>query len=206
MKHPTSLCNRHRLPSEIIQDAVWRYHRFSLSHGDIEELLTEKGFPSDMNLSGSGATGSGQSWATTKAQSSGIRKYFFICEVLIRIQGKQSCRRRVFDQDGKVVDVLFNPVHHHLSAKNIRMLRLRVFASWKSAVVAKRQIQQPSVRSERLTCHYRFATSRRPRTAETFPAGMRTSPPSARDSTLTANRPITAGSDTMARPPRCGVY
>ena len=34
---------RHRFSPEIIQFAVWLYHRFSLSHRDIEDLLAERG-------------------------------------------------------------------------------------------------------------------------------------------------------------------
>ena len=33
----------HRFPSEIIQHAVRLYHRFNLSHRDIEDLLAENG-------------------------------------------------------------------------------------------------------------------------------------------------------------------
>ena len=32
---------RHRLPPDIINYAVWLYHRFNLSHRDIEDLLAE---------------------------------------------------------------------------------------------------------------------------------------------------------------------
>ncbi len=34
---------RHRFPPEIIQYAIWIYHRFNLSHRDIEDLLAERG-------------------------------------------------------------------------------------------------------------------------------------------------------------------
>ncbi|MBT5559056.1 MAG: IS6 family transposase, partial [Proteobacteria bacterium] len=34
---------RHRFPPEIIQYAVWLYHRFSLSHRDVEDLLAQRG-------------------------------------------------------------------------------------------------------------------------------------------------------------------
>ncbi len=34
---------RHRFPPEIIQYADWLYHRFNLSHRDIEDLLAERG-------------------------------------------------------------------------------------------------------------------------------------------------------------------
>ena len=34
---------RHRFPSEIISYAVWLYHRFNLSHRDVEDLLAQRG-------------------------------------------------------------------------------------------------------------------------------------------------------------------
>jgi len=34
---------RHRFPPAIISYAVWLYHRFDLSHRDIEDLLAERG-------------------------------------------------------------------------------------------------------------------------------------------------------------------
>ena len=34
---------RHRFPPEIIKYAVWLYHRFNLSHRNIEDLLAERG-------------------------------------------------------------------------------------------------------------------------------------------------------------------
>jgi putative transposase len=38
-----NIYKRYRFPSEIIQHAVWLYHRFNLSHRDIEDLLAERG-------------------------------------------------------------------------------------------------------------------------------------------------------------------
>jgi len=43
MKNIPALYKRYRFPSEIIQYAVWLYHRFNLSHRDIEDLLAERG-------------------------------------------------------------------------------------------------------------------------------------------------------------------
>jgi transposase-like protein len=34
---------RHRFPAEIIQHAIWLYLRFTLSYGDVEELLAQRG-------------------------------------------------------------------------------------------------------------------------------------------------------------------
>jgi len=38
-----SIYKRHRFPPEIISYAVWLYHRFNLSHRDIEDVLSERG-------------------------------------------------------------------------------------------------------------------------------------------------------------------
>ena len=43
MKKSTTLYKGHRFPAEIIQYAVWLYHRFNLSNRDIEDLLAERG-------------------------------------------------------------------------------------------------------------------------------------------------------------------
>ena len=40
----SKIYKRHRFPTEIIQYSVWLYHRFNLSHRDIEDLLAERGF------------------------------------------------------------------------------------------------------------------------------------------------------------------
>ncbi len=43
MKGSASLYQRHRFPPDIIQHAVWLYHRFNLSARDIDDLLAERG-------------------------------------------------------------------------------------------------------------------------------------------------------------------
>jgi putative transposase len=35
----SKMYKRHRFPPEIIQYAVWLYHRFNLSHRDTEDLM-----------------------------------------------------------------------------------------------------------------------------------------------------------------------
>jgi len=50
MSNRSSLYKRHRFPPEIIQYAVWLYHRFSLSHRDIEDLLAERGISVTMEM------------------------------------------------------------------------------------------------------------------------------------------------------------
>ena len=43
MKPPPNPHHRHRFPAEIISQAVWPYHVFSLSLRDVELLLAERG-------------------------------------------------------------------------------------------------------------------------------------------------------------------
>ena len=43
MKPPPDPHYRHRFPAEIISQAVWLYHMFSLSLRDVELLLAERG-------------------------------------------------------------------------------------------------------------------------------------------------------------------
>jgi len=40
---PASPFRGYRFPPAIITHAVWLYHRFALSHRDVEELLAERG-------------------------------------------------------------------------------------------------------------------------------------------------------------------
>jgi putative transposase len=39
----SKMYKRHLFPPEIIQYAVWLYHRFNLSHRDVEDLMAELG-------------------------------------------------------------------------------------------------------------------------------------------------------------------
>jgi len=41
----SKMYKHHRFPSEIIQYAVWIYHRFNLNHRDVEDLPAEWGVP-----------------------------------------------------------------------------------------------------------------------------------------------------------------
>jgi putative transposase len=38
----SKMYKRHRFPPEIIQYAVWLYHRFNLSHREVEDLMAQR--------------------------------------------------------------------------------------------------------------------------------------------------------------------
>ncbi len=106
MKRPTTIFKRHRFPPEIIQYAVWLYHRFSLSHRDIEDLLAERGISVSYEAIRLWCNKFGPKYARRlKKNHQGYGDTFFIDEVFVKIDGKQHYLWRAVDQDGEVVDV-----------------------------------------------------------------------------------------------------
>jgi len=107
MKNSTTLYKRYRFPSDIIQYAVWLYHRFNLSHRDIEDLLAEKGIVVTHESIRLWCNKFGPKYAgELRRQHQGYGDTFFLDEVFVKIQGKQLYLWRAIDQDGEVVDVL----------------------------------------------------------------------------------------------------
>ena len=97
---------RHRFPPEIIQYAVWLYHRFSLSHRDVEDLLAERGITVSYESIRLWCNKFGSKYARRlKKKHQGYGDTFFIDEVFVKIDGKQHYLWRAVDQDGEVVDV-----------------------------------------------------------------------------------------------------
>jgi len=117
---------RHRFPPAIIIYAVWLYHRFNLSHRDIEDLLAERGITFSreaVRLRGIkfGALYTGR----LKRKHRGFGDAFFLDEVYVKINGKQHYPWRAVDQDGEVVDVYLQPKRDGAAAKRFfrRLLR-----------------------------------------------------------------------------------
>ena len=106
MNNSTSLYKRYRFPSEIIQYAVWIYHRFNLSHRDIEDLLAERGITVNYEWIRLWCNKFGPQYAKRlKRRHEGFGDTFCIDEVFVKIGGKQQYLWRAVDQDGEVIDV-----------------------------------------------------------------------------------------------------
>jgi putative transposase len=102
----TSMYKRHRFPPEIIQYAVWLYHRFNLSARDIEDLMAERGIAISYESIRLWCIKFGPKYAKRlRRRHQGYGDTFFIDEVFVKIQGKQHYLWRAVDQDGEVVDV-----------------------------------------------------------------------------------------------------
>ena len=86
--------------------AVWLYHRFSLSHRDIEDLLAERGITVSYESIRLWCNKFGAKYARRlKNKHQGYGDTFFIDEVFVKIDGKQHYLWRAVDQDGEIVDV-----------------------------------------------------------------------------------------------------
>ncbi|MCH8080589.1 MAG: IS6 family transposase [Proteobacteria bacterium] len=114
----TSLYKRHRLPTEIIQYAVWLYHRFNLSHRDIEDLLAERGVEVSYESIRLWCNKFGAKYVKRlKRRHQGFGDTFYIDEVFVKIQGRQQYLWRAVDQDGEVVDVFLQARRDGKAAK-----------------------------------------------------------------------------------------
>jgi len=112
------LYKRHRFPPEIIQYAVWLYHRFNLSHRDIEDLMAERGIFVSYEAIRLWCNKFGPKYAQRlRRKHQGYGDTFFIDEVFLNIQGERHYLWRAVDQDGEVVDVLLQKRRDGKAAK-----------------------------------------------------------------------------------------
>ncbi|MCS5581989.1 MAG: IS6 family transposase, partial [Pseudomonadales bacterium] len=122
----SNMYKRYRFPPEHIQYAVWFYFRFNLSHRDIEDLLAERGIIVTHESIRLWCNKFGSKYAARlRRRHQGFGDTFFIDEVFIKIQGKQSYLWRAVDQDGEVVDVFLQTRRDAKAAKRFfkRMLK-----------------------------------------------------------------------------------
>lgn len=109
---------RHRFPPDIISYAVWLYHRFNLSHRDIEDLLAERGITVSREAIRHWCIKFGVIYARRlKRKHRGYGDTFYIDEVFVKINGKQHYLWRAVDQDGEVVDVYLQSKRNGAAAK-----------------------------------------------------------------------------------------
>ena len=118
MKSSKSIYKRHRFPPEIIQYAVWLYHRFNLSYRDIEDLLARRGITVSYESIRLWCNKFGSLYARRLRRChQGYGDTFFIDEVFIKINDKQHYLWRAVDQDGDVVDVFLQKRRDGKAAK-----------------------------------------------------------------------------------------
>ncbi len=128
MSTPNNQYKRHRFPPEIIQHAVWLYHRFNLSSRDIEYLLAERGIEISYESIRLWCIKFGSKYAKRlRRRHQGYGDTFFIDEVFVKIQGRQHYLWRAVDQDGDVVDVFLQRRRDGRAAKRFFKRLLKVY-------------------------------------------------------------------------------
>ena len=103
MKPPPDPRYRHRFPAEIISQAVWLYHVFSLSLRDVELLLAERGVVASYETIRRCCKKFGQTFAgRLRRRRPRPGDKWHLDEVFVRIQGVQHYLWRAVDQEGVV--------------------------------------------------------------------------------------------------------
>ena len=121
-----NIYKRHRFPPDIISYAVWLYHRFNLSHRDIEDLLAQRGMTVSREAIRLWCIKFGAIYTRRlKRKHRGYGDTFYIDEVFVKINGIQHYLWRAVDQDGEVVDVFLQARRDGAAAKRFfkRLLR-----------------------------------------------------------------------------------
>ena len=107
MRQPPDPHYRHRFPAELISQAVWLYHVFSLSFRDVELLLAERGVIVSYESVRQWCLKFGASFAEKlRRRRSRPGDKWHLDEVFIRIQGVLHYLWRAVDQDGVVFDIV----------------------------------------------------------------------------------------------------
>ena len=168
----TNIYKRYRFPSEIIQYAVWLYHRFNLSHRDIEDLLAERGINVTYEAIRLWCIRFGPEYATRlRRKHRGYGDTFFIDEIFVNIGGIQHYLWRAVDQDGEVVDVYLQKRRDGATAKCFfkRLLKTHrdeprkiVTDKLRSYVVAHRELIPGSIHDTSRYSNNRAELSHRP--------------------------------------------
>jgi len=118
MNGSASLYKRHRFPPDVIQHAVWLYHRFNLSARGIEDLLAKRGIAVSYESIRLWCIKFGPKYAKRlERRHQGYGDTFYLDEVFVKIRGGQHYLWRAVDQDGEVVDVFLQARRDGKAAK-----------------------------------------------------------------------------------------
>ena len=98
---------RHRFPPEIMQHAIWRYLRFTLSYRNVEELLAERGLDISYETVRRWVMKFGPAIARRLRQRR-LRpsNRWHLDEMVVRIAGERMYLWCAVDNEGEVLDML----------------------------------------------------------------------------------------------------
>ena len=118
MNSQTPAYHGYRFPPEIISDAVWLYHCFSLSFRDVEDLLTERGITVTYESIHQWCLRFGPQYARRLKRRQGrLGDTWHLDELFVTIRGRRHYLWRAVDQDGDVIDIFLQPRRDQRAAK-----------------------------------------------------------------------------------------
>jgi putative transposase len=123
----------HRFPPEIISQAVWLYHRFTLSFRDVEDLLAEREILVSYEAIRFWCQKFGPSYARKLRRKQGrLGDIWHVDELFISIRGQRLYLWRAVDQNGDVIDILVTKRRDRRAAKRFfrRVLKHQTQAPW----------------------------------------------------------------------------
>lgn len=109
-----------RFPAEIINQAVWLYHCFSLSLREVELILAARGIQVSYETIREWSLRFGRTFARTfRRRRPKPGDKWFLDEVFVRIRGQLHYLWRAVDQHGNVLDVLVQSRRNTKAAKRL---------------------------------------------------------------------------------------
>lgn len=127
---------RHRFPPQIIQCAVWLYHRFSLSLRDVEDLLSERGITVSHEAIRLWVNKFGPATARRlRRLRPKAHPQWHLDEVFVLIGGRRMYLWRAVDQEGEVLDVLVQAKRDKRAALKLMRKLLKKQSSPPSTIV-----------------------------------------------------------------------
>jgi putative transposase len=118
MSTPSNPYQGFRFPAEIINQAVWLYHCFSLSLREVELILAARGIVVSYETIREWSLRFGRAYAKTlKRRRPQPGDKWFLDEVFIRIRGKLHYLWRAVDQHGNLLDILVQSRRNTKAAK-----------------------------------------------------------------------------------------
>src|SRR5271166_5678701 len=113
---------RHRFPPDVIRYAVWLYYRFTLSVRDVEELLAQRGIEVSREAVRCWVNKFGPLIAANlRRRRSPPTGRWHLDEMVVRIGGRRMYLWRAVDDEGEVLDMLFQERRNKHAA--LRLLR-----------------------------------------------------------------------------------
>jgi putative transposase len=118
MRSDTPSYRGYRFPPEIINHAVWLYHRFCLSFRDVEDLLAQRGITVSYEAIRLWCLKFGPEYARALKRRQGrLGDTWHLDEVFVTIQGRRQYLWRAVDQDGDVIDIFVQSRRDRRAAK-----------------------------------------------------------------------------------------